>query len=1082
MKNLQFGSIVILLLIANMLCLPAQSNWRGKNKRFEHFSNKEGLTQSAINCIIQDSRGFMWFGTQDGLNRYDGYSFTPYRNEPGNPHRLEKNWINAIYESPRYPGILWIGTTTGLCTYDFKTDSITVCENILGTTPIKAILEDLAGNLWFASGENGLIQLDPKKNIQSLKNFNATVLMKDGDGNIWIGSNKGELNKLDWKNHNITTYQVSRTGLTDNRVLSLLCDRDGDIWIGTDGGGLICLHKNKNNKEIFTTFPASPDTPGGLNNGHVKSIFQDSSGLFWIGTNGGGLSCFQKGTKQFISFTKNPNNPYSISHNDIEVIFEDKAGSLWIGTQGEGINKIDSRYDNFVHYQYQPYDSNGLKHEKIWSIIEGKNGLFWIGTDGGLYRFDIQKDSFQHITHNIDRPNSLIHNQILSICEDNSGNLWLGSDGGGLYKYNPANHSSLHYFHDPNNPASLTHNRISSIIQDSTGLLWFGTDEGGISCLNPNKTENKNGKNLFFTSYIHQDTDPSSLSHNNAFIIYEDRDKTIWVGTRGGGLNRFDPVGKNFQHFKHDPAVKNCLSDNSVLTIVMDSSGSLWVGTENGLNKFDVTNGVWTQYTMKDGLPNNVINGILEENPLPGQKPGKIWISTNLGLSRFDVLTGKFKNYDIHDGLQSNEFNTNAYTKSKNGIIFFGGIKGFNVFDPCQFKYNNYIPPVFITDFEIANKPKQNGQKDNLPISLNIAETKEIWLTYLESSFSFSFAVLNYIQPEKNQYKYMLKGYNEDWVLPENKQKAVYTKVQPGRYEFKVIGANNDGVWNEKGASVIIHIAPPFWLSWWFIVLMAVSLMGILFLLHKRRTTHIREKMEKERLEKELQLKADFTAMLVHDLKSPLTAIVGYAQMMESMPNLVDMNKTGQVISRSCDNMLRLINDMLDLSKFEAGKMVLNKSNTSLFGIIKENLEVMMPLIKNKEITLVWEPDENVKGTTLFIDPEKIDQVLNNLLSNAIKYAPDNGSGNIKITLSKEMNQYMELSVSNNGPIVPEADRDSLFDMYAQLNLKSRVKGTGVGLAVSKIIIESHGGTINYRPGENGIGSTFYFRLPISQE
>lgn len=1082
MRNYTAWFLFVLLFIANIMYLPAQSDFQGKNKRFEHISIKEGLSQSAINCIMQDSRGFMWFGTQDGLNMYDGYGFTVYRNEPGNPQSLLHNWINVIYESPGAPGILWIGTSGGLCRYDTKTETFAAFKNAPGNAPVEAILEDRNGNLWLGAASEGLIKLNRENGAETqYKNVNATVLLEDREGNLWIGSDKGGLSRLDGKTGTFTAYRESRGGLTDSHVQALLCDRDGDIWIGASGGGLIRLQRDKNGGEVFTHYTYNNDTPRGLNNGYIKTIIQDRSGLFWVGTNGGGVSRFQKNTKQFINYTKDPNNPYSLSHNDIEVIFEDRAGSLWIGTQGEGINKIDSGCDKFALYQYQPHNPHGLKHEKIWSIVEGQDGLFWIGADGGLYNFDIREERFRHIIHNVDYPNSLIHNLVLSICEDSSGNLWLGTDGGGLYKYLRAENRSLHYTHDPQNPASLGHDRIMSIIQDSAGVLWFGADGGGISCLAPTETGNKNEKELFFTRYTHNDEDPTSLSHNRVFTIYEDKNKTVWVGTLGGGLNRFDPVTKCFQHFENDPGAANSLSDDSVLSMVMDSAGILWVGTVNGLNKFAVKNGQWTRFTKKDGLPNNVINGILEEDPLPGDRAANLWISTNMGLSRFNIAAGKFKNYDVYDGLQSNEFNTNAYAKSSKGIMFFGGIKGFNVFNPRQIKDNPYIPPVVLTDFYIANKLVSVSPKGDSPLKVSIADTREIRLSYRENSFSFGFVALNYVRPGKNRYKYILEGYNDDWIPLETRQMASYTKVPWGRYVFRIKGSNNDDVWNEKGASVVLIIAPPFWMTWWFITLAVFLLIGILFLLHKRRTTHIREKLEKVRLEKELHLKADFTAMLVHDLRSPLTAIMGYAQMMEQMPTLVNMSKTGAVISRSCDTMLKLINDMLDLSKFEAGKMVLNKYNASLYGIVRDNLEVMMPLIKKKEITLVWEPAEDVKKIVLLMDPEKIGQVLNNLLSNAIKFAPDNGKGKIAITLSQVENAFLEISVSNNGPVVPEEDREYLFDMYAQLRLKSIVKGTGLGLAVSKIIIESHGGIIDYRPGAEGVGSTFYFRLPLCE-
>ncbi|MCU0288804.1 MAG: ATP-binding protein [Acidobacteria bacterium] len=1078
MKNHRLWTLLVLLLFADILCLYAQIDFLGKKKRFEHISSKEGLSQSAIYCILQDSKGFMWFGTQDGLNRYDGIQFTVYRNEQDNPLSLVKNWIYTIYESQLNPGVLWIGTSDGLCTYNSRTDTFAAFSSILGKEPVTAIIEDQEGNIWFGSAEKGLVKYDPKSNYELHYKSNATVLMKDNEGNIWIGCNKGGLSKYDCNSQVVIPYVKSPDGLIDDRVLALFSDHDGDIWIGTDGGGLILRQKNKYGKEIFTHFPPNPNVPGGLNNGHIKTIIQDKSGLIWIGTNGGGLSCFHKEKKQFISYTKDPNKPYSLSHNDIEVIYEDRAGSLWIGTQGEGINKIDGRYDHFALYQYEPYNP-GLKNEKIWSIVEGKDGHFWIGTDGGIYKFDIHNDKFQHINHDPGRPNSLIHNQVLSICEDNAGNLWIGTDGGGLYNYDPVKRQSFHYSYDPLNSNGISHDRILSIIRDSSGILWFGTDGGGIFCLDPSQPGNKPGKELTFTRYTHIEAVRGSLSHNKAFTIYEDKNKTIWVGTSGGGLNRFDPIKKSFQHFNNNPAVQNSLSDNSILSIYMDSTGALWIGTVNGLNKFDLKSETWTRYTMKNGLPNNIIYGILEEDHANNNKTGNLWISTNMGLSRFNPGTGKIKNYDIHDGLQSNEFNTNAYTKSKNGIMFFGGVKGFNVFDPRQIKNNDYVPPVILTDFFIATNPVTLNQKGHSPLKSGISETREIYLSYLENSFVFGFIALNYVQPMKNRYMYKLEGYNEDWISQETRQMVFYTKVPAGNYVFKVKASNNDGIWNDEGASVVIHIAPPLWLSWWFILLSLFFLLGILFVLHRQRTKHIKEKLEKIRLENELQLKADFTAMLVHDLRSPLTAIVGYAQMMEEMPMMVDMRKTGKVISRSCDNMLRLINDMLDLSKFEAGKMVLNNSKSSLYQIASDNLEVMMPLIKKKEITLLWDISSDVKGLILFIDSEKIGQVLNNLFSNAIKFVPDNKKGVISITLKRFENEYIECSVSNNGPVVPESDRDSLFNMYAQLNMKTRVKGTGLGLAVSKVIIESHGGTIKYRPGENGIGSTFYFRLPL---
>jgi len=1086
------------LLVASSIILPwflsAQTNFQSTNRRFQHISIREGLSQVSINCILQDSMGFMWFGTQDGLNRYNGYEFKVYTNNPDNPDSLPNNFINTLYESPRAPGVLWVGTATGLCTFDLESEKFFSWmndprfDNALKNIPVTVIFEDREGVLWLGTQGEGLNNFNREnavinpytktsRNPGETSGNNVKALTEDLDGNLWIGDNDGGLRRLDRKTGRVTVYKKSADGLGDDRVLSLLCDRAGDIWIGTDGSGLFRLHREKDAGETYSRFRYDPDNPGGLNSNYINTIFEDRGGLLWIGTNGGGVSAFRKETGQFINFSSSPTRPLGLNHNDVWRIYEDRAGSLWIGTQGGGINKLDRGYDNFILYQFDPLNPHGLKSKEIWEIIESKKGGFWIGTEGGLYRFNLETESFDHLKHNAEFPNSLSHNRLTSICEDGSGNLWLGSDGGGLYKYVPEIKKFSHYRHDPNNPSSLSHDRILSLIEDSTGVLWFGTERGGCCLLDPG---NRDKENPSFTRYPYVEGDPFSLSNNWVMVIYEDRDHTVWLGTIGGGLNRFDRESKRFRHFKHIPGNANSLCDNRILSIDQDSLGYLWVGTFNGLNRFDYKKNLWKHYTTKDGLPNNVVYGTLEEGPPRNGdgdgSGGNLWISTNKGLAHFNRLTGEFKSYDIQDGLQGNEFNSNAYIKSSQGLMFFGGLSGFNVFDPRNVKDNPYEPPVRLTDFLIYNKPVPISRKGDSPLTKSITATRAIRLSHRQNSFSFGFAALNYINSERNRYRYMLESFDENWIYLEKRQMVSYTKVPPGEYVFRVEGANNDGKWSKTGAEVAIVITPPFWATWWFRMLMVFLLMGALALVHKRRTTLIRQRLERERLEKELKLKVDFTAMLVHDLRSPLTAIIGYSEMLMEMPEKVNLNRTGQVIAKSSDKMLRLINDMLDLSKFEAGRMALDKKESALYDVVTESIEIMRPLFLKKEINLFWEQEPGTRDDILFIDPEKIGQVVNNFLSNAIKYVPNRG--NIVVKLLRVSEHFLELSESNDGPVIPEAERKYLFDKYAQLKTSVRIKGTGLGLAVSKIIIEAHGGFIGYRPGKDGVGSTFYFRLP----
>lgn len=497
----------------------------------------------------------------------------------------------------------------------------------------------------------------------------------------------------------------------------------------------------------------------------------------------------------------------------------------------------------------------------------------------------------------------------------------------------------------------------------------------------------------------------------------------------------------------------------------MDQSGTLWVGTNSGgLNKFDKKTGKFTHYTREDGLPNNVIFGILEDSL------GNLWLSTNRGISKFNPKTGSFRNYTIDDGLQGYEFIPHSYFNSKRGEMFFGGSNGFNAFYPENVKNNPYIPRVVITSFLKLHEEVKLGK----PLS----EIKELKLSHKDYLFSFKFAALEYTAPERNKYAYKLEGLNDDWIQLNNKHDITFTGLSPGDYVFRVIGSNGDEVWNEEGTSITITIRPPFWSTGWFRLLVVVLLFVILAILYRIRTNSLRQKLEKERLKRELKLKADFTAMLVHDLRSPLTAVMGYSEMLREYPRKIDISKAGKMIARTCEKMLILINDMLDISKFEAGEMTMNRKNTAMFDIVTDIVEIMSPLVERKAINLVCEQEKAVKEETLFVDPERIGQVIANILSNAVKFTPEKGNIIIKLSrLDNNGSYFQELSVTDDGPGVPAETRKHLFDKYAQL--KTTLKGTGLGLTVSKMIVESHGGNIGFRPGFQGKGSSFFFRLPL---
>ncbi|HLP60260.1 MAG TPA: two-component regulator propeller domain-containing protein, partial [Candidatus Deferrimicrobium sp.] len=588
----------------------------------------------------------------------------------------------------------------------------------------------------------------------------------------------------------------------------------------------------------------------------------------------------------------------------------------------------------------------------------------------GLDCFERKTGFYSHYRSAPNRANSLSHDIVRQVYEDRLGTLWLGTNGGGLNAFDRQTKTFKVYQSEPQNPRSLSHNELRCIYEDRNGLLWIGTNGGGLNKFNRETND--------FTRYRYDENNPQSLSNDFVRCMCEDRQGNFWIGTQGGGLDKFDRQHEVFTHYKHNHYDSNSLSNDFVFCLHEDTSGILWIGTwGGGLNRFDPETATFSYFGTADGLPSNAIYGILEDDQ------GNLWISSTRGLSKFNPKDRSFKNYTERDGLQSDEFNGGSYYKSRRGEMFFGGINGFNAFYPDQIKDKRDIAPIVITAFKKLNKDVQ--------LTKPISELKELTLSHNDYFFSFEFAALDYTAPQKNRYAYRMEGLDNDWITTDAaKRFASYTTLSPGTYTFRVKGSNNDGVWNEEGAALKIIITPPFWKTLWFRIFAVVIFIFILLHIHRVRTLSIRQEMEKMRLEKELQLKADFTAMLVHDLRSPLTTVMGYSDMLKKRSAQMDVPKVGGVIARSSKKMLNLINDMLDFSKFEAGKMTLNKKKMSLAPIIWDIAEIMPPLLNQKNINLVCKIEPALEKKQLPFDPEKIGQVLNNLLSNAEKFTPQN--------------------------------------------------------------------------------------------
>ncbi len=809
-----------------------------ENIKFVRLSIEDGLSQSIVTSIIQDRRGFMWFGTEDGLNTYDGYNFSVLRHNSGNPNSLSHNNIYALHQDRS--GIIWVGTFYGgLTGFNPATGKFVRYSRIpgdpgsLSNDVVWCICEDREGKLWVGTS-GGLNRFDKDtgkfthylhdpQNSGSLSADRVYCILEDRAGNIWAGTGGGGLNRLDRESGSFVHYR-HRPGdagsLSNDTVRVLRQDRRGGLWIGTDGG----LNRMTPGTGTFVHYRHRPGDPVSLGHDEIYALFEDHSGALWIGTNGGGLDKLPAEGKRIINYIKHPNDPRSLSYNEIRAIFQDRSGVIWVGTYGGGISKFHGKRKPFVHYQPDPEDPNSLSHEIVWSICEDRGGILWIGTHGGgLDRFDRKTSGFTHYRAG-GGEGSISHDIVRNVYEGREGAIWAGTHGGGLNRFDKESQTFTTYRFDPQDPTSLSHDQTRAIYQDRAGALWIGTYGGGLNRFN---REEKN-----FTRFRHDDAVPHSLSNDVVRAIIEEPGGAFWIGTYGGGLNLMDRSTGRFRHYRANPGDPAGLSNDYIFTLHVDAKGVLWIGTwGGGLNRYERGSQTFIHFRTEDGLPNNGIYGILEDGL------GHLWLSTTSGLSRFDPVSKTFKNYTEIDGLQSNEFNGGSYFKSAGGEMFFGGIQGFNAFFPEKIVDNPHIPPVVITVFRKMNRVVQ--------LDKPIREVRELSLSYRDYFFSFEFTALDYSVPSKNRYAYKMEGLDNQWISVDARtRRASFTTLAPGTYRFRVKGSNNDGIWNQEGMSIKVVITPPFWARWWFRFLVALSVLMAVVIFYRGNLRNVKLKTQ----------------------------------------------------------------------------------------------------------------------------------------------------------------------------------------------------------------------------------------------
>lgn len=802
--------------------------------KFRHLTTADGLSQSTVTAILKDQQGFMWFGTREGLNRYDGYQFKIYKYDDEVPGSLHANVIRDLALDAK--GNILVATEDGFDQFVRKSDTF-IHFSVEG--PVNDIFKDSKGNIWLGT-ENGICLFNFSDTTftrftEGMSNKSVSKIAEGSDGTLWIGTANG-LNQFDPVQKSFTIFghdPGNSSSVAGNVIKTVLTDRDKRLWIGTLGGG---ISRFDSNTRKFINYTNSPQEPGSLCHNDVLSMNQNDQGRIWIGTENGGISILDEETKKFYCYTFDADDESTLNNNSVYALYNDDIGNMWIGTYAGGINFVPKYGDKFIHYKHIA-NTNSLSNNNVLSIGGDSEGNIWIGTDGdGLNIFNPKTKTFKHLKHDPRNSNSPGSDVVFLAFEADEDHMAIAYLKGGFDLYNKRTGKFKHHLPEPGNKNSLSHIHVLTGYRDRSGNLWLGTAGGGLD-----KYDMKTGQ---FTNYRNNPDDKSSISDNVIISIYESADGRLWVGT-GGGLNVLDQRTNTFRRYVHDSKNKQSLGHNLVLDIHEDAKGNIWVGTSGGgLNRLEKGSDLFTIFTEKDGLPNNTIYGILEDNN------GNLWLSTNRGISRFNHEAKSFRNYDASDGVQGNEHKFNAAYKSEDGEMFFGGPNGFSAFYPEQMEDNAAVPSVVITDFEIFNKPVPIGS-DKSPLKEHISVTDEIVLSHDQTVLTFRYVALNYTLPEKNQYAYMLEGFDDQWNFVNTRRSVSYTNLDPGSYTFKVKGSNNDGVWNEKGTTLRIVILPPFWKTWWFYTLSAMAAAGAFYLFIKFRLRSVRR--DKEVLRKTLQ-------------------------------------------------------------------------------------------------------------------------------------------------------------------------------------------------------------------------------------
>ena len=1065
-----------LLYISAIIFLTLPLRVTAQQVHFRHLTINDGLSQNAVLSIMQDGHGYMWFGTKDGLNRYDGYNFRIFQNDPRDTTTISSNFITASFVDRN--GVIWIGTLNGELNIFNEGPGTFSRLGLKNSSQVNSITEDSSGSLWIGTGQNGIFrvmhnadysyfsfkQYAADKNPGSLSSNLISAVFVDRTGTLWIGNSEG-MNKFDRRNNSFIFYEIQTKNPAappfhaDNAVTAISQIKDDQLILGTPSG--IAEFSISSGK--FNFYPHHYEIYR-FGWGRITDIQIDNSGMLWLATPGE-LMLFNPDTKSYRYFVNDPVDPSTISYNSVSSIECDRSGIMWIGTPGAGINIYDPKANRFSLLQRKKGAPSRVTGFSIASVCEDDNGDVWVGSDV-LYKWKRKTGEFTSFETSSNRPDDFGNTRPWDINKDNNGIMWFAGTQG-LFSYDVNKEKSRQYSYHPERIDGLPQKDVYGLFVDKNGSIWTVTESYFSRLADIDKG--------IFENYRFN----MAASNNNVLrpCIYQDKEGIFWIGS-DLGLFSFDAKQKMFNKYVNDPADPNSLNNNYVKSICPDPAHPdryLWIGTSGGgLNKFDKASGKFSFLTKKNGLPNNVIYAILSDSK------GNLWMSTNHGLSVFNPSSNKFRNFDVLDGLQSNEFNTGAYYKSSSGEMFFGGINGLSYFHPEDIKDNKFIPAVVITSCEVLNE--SDNANDQSELIYSAERPQEISLPFNKNNLRFEFASLDYSAPQKNRYLYKLENFNENWIIAGTKHSASFTNLPPGHYTFRVKGSNNDGLWNDEGASLQLVILPPWWRTWWSYSIYGILFISGLYIIRRYELNRIQlknqlkvQRVESDSLRHLDQVKTRFFANISHEFRTPLTLILGQVESVLSLDIGTKAKSKLHIANRNARRLLTLINQLLDISKIEAGGMRLKAEQHNIVSFLKSLFYSFESLADTKQITLKFESD--LVNIPVLFDPDKLEKVFYNLFSNAFKFTPPGGTIIVKAHI---VGSFAELSIRDTGTGIPADMTKKIFDRFYQLDNSStrEHEGSGIGLALTKELIELHQGkiTVRSKPGE---GAEFIVSLPL---